>query len=133
MKNQKRILLSLIFLSFFSPYHSIQCYAQDKMNGPSKIRSTCNDEKYREGKNFLFNFYQNWISPIRGSNNCPMHPSCSQYAKNAFQILPWYEAYTKSLERLLRCGNELYLYGTIRINGTDRWHDPVIRKELNGD
>jgi hypothetical protein len=30
----------------------------------------------------------------------------------------------------LRCGNELYLYRKFRINGIDRWHDPVITKEL---
>ncbi len=58
-----------------------------------------------------------------------MYPSCSQYAKNAFHVLPWYEAYIKSLERLLRCGNELYLYRKVRINGTIRWYDPVITKE----
>jgi hypothetical protein len=129
MENKTQIFLtsSVFMLLSFSNFYVIQCHAQDKMNGPFSSKSTVPFEKYGEGKNIFFNFYQKWISPIKGSN-CPMYPSCSQYAKIAFHVLPWYEAYPASLERLLRCGHELYLYRKVMINDVFRWYDPVIIK-----
>lgn len=98
------------------------------MNGPAKPKLKNQLETYGSGDNFLLNIYQNWISPVKGGNTCPMFPACSQYTKMSFQILPWYEAYTISLERLLRCGNELDLYPALRVNGQVHWYDPVIIK-----
>lgn len=132
MDNQRHILSSLLILMAFS-FINIQfdqCHAQDKMNGPFKNKPANQFEKYGEGQNLFLNFYQKWISPVKGGNKCPMHPSCSQFAKISFQILPWYEAYINSLERLARCGHELYLYPEIRIKDTIRWYDPVLIKEL---
>jgi hypothetical protein len=117
----------------FFHFYPLQSQAQDKMNGPFEPHSKLNLESYGEGNNNFFNFYQKWISPVKGNSNCPMHPSCSQYAKEAFHLLPWYEAYPKSLERLLRCGNELHLYRRVRINDTISWFDPVLRKEESGE
>jgi len=127
MKNKKQILFGLLMLPLlrFPNFQVSQCHAQDKMNGPNKFKSTIPMEKYGEGSNLFFNFYQNWISPVRGSR-CPMYPSCSQYAKKAFHVLPWYEAYPASFERLLRCGHELHLYRKVMINRVFRWYDPVI-------
>jgi putative component of membrane protein insertase Oxa1/YidC/SpoIIIJ protein YidD len=132
MDNQKHIYYGLLILIIFSflNLHILQCPAQDRMKGPFKHKSINHLEKYGEGKNTVLDFYQKWISQVKGGNKCPMYPSCSQYAKIAFQVLPWYKAYIKSLERLLRCGNELYLYPTVRIKGNIRWYDPVLIKEL---
>jgi putative component of membrane protein insertase Oxa1/YidC/SpoIIIJ protein YidD len=104
---------------------SLDCLAKDQMKGPPKSQPTITSEDYGTGHNFLLNAYQNWISPVKGGNTCPMHPACSQYSKISFKIFPWYKAYIISLERLLRCGNELYLYPTIRIHGQTHWYDPV--------
>lgn len=125
--NRKLAFLCLLFLAFFS-LRAYTCSAQDNMKGPF-IRHSNNDfEKYGEGKNIFLNFYQKWMSPIKGGNKCPMHPSCSQYSKIAFESLPKYKAYIKSCERLLRCGKELYLYPTIQIDGITRWYDPLVIK-----
>ena len=104
--------------------------AQDKMRGPPIKKFNHYTEKYGEGTNTFLNFYQKRISPVKGGNTCPMHPSCSQYAKIAFHSLPCYTAYIKTCERLLRCGHELDLYPILYINGGRRWYDPVVyRKE----
>lgn len=128
MYTRKYIFCCLMSIIFFN-YHILQCSAQDRMKGPFKHKSIDNYEKYGEGENIFLNFYQKWISPVNGGNKCPMHPSCSQYSKIAFQVLPWYKANIKSLERLLRCGNELCLYPRVQINGKIRWYDPVVTKE----
>jgi putative component of membrane protein insertase Oxa1/YidC/SpoIIIJ protein YidD len=99
------------------------------MNGPVKSHLKNQSEAYGSGDNSFLKIYQRWISPVKGGNTCPMHPSCSQYTKIAFQILPWYQAYPKSCERLLRCGNELHLYPVTRINGKTHWYDPAIIKD----
>ncbi|MBN1999317.1 membrane protein insertion efficiency factor YidD [candidate division KSB1 bacterium] len=98
------------------------------MKGPLKKNPVNQLEIYGKGHNFALNFYQKWISPVKGGNKCPMYPSCSQYAKISFQMLPWHVAYMKSCERLLRCGHELYLYPAVRIQGQIRWYNPVIFK-----
>jgi putative component of membrane protein insertase Oxa1/YidC/SpoIIIJ protein YidD len=103
------------------------------MKEPSKPHSREHWEAYGTGKNYFLDIYQKWISPVKGGNTCPMYPSCSQYAKISFQVLPWYKAYTSSLERLLRCGNELQMYPRVRVNGQIRWYDPVITEDSNKD
>ena len=131
LDNQKHINYRLVifFIFSFSTIHVLQSFAQNRMNGPIKHKSINHLEKYGEGKNTFLDFYQKWISQVKGENKCPMYPSCSQYVKITYQALPWYKAYIKSHERLLRCGNELYLYPTVRINGSLRWYDPVITKD----
>jgi putative component of membrane protein insertase Oxa1/YidC/SpoIIIJ protein YidD len=99
--------------------------AKDKMKGPKLSQNNMLMQRYGLGENFYLNFYQKWISPIKGGNTCPMFPACSQYAKTAFQYLPWYEAYPTILERLLRCGNDLPFYPTIIINRKLYQYDPV--------
>ena len=111
-----------MFTYFCVPF----CLGQDLMNGPVKPQSKNQSEIYGAGDNTFLNIYQKWISPIKGGNTCPMYPACSQYTKITFQVLPWYEAYTISLERLLRCGNDLSFYPLIMINDHLYWYDPVL-------
>jgi tetratricopeptide (TPR) repeat protein len=101
------------------------CLTQETGEKHSTSDTEYSYEDYGEGDNTIIDFYQRWIAPVRGINKCPMYPSCSQYAKIAFSVLPWYKAYPMTLERLLRCGHELYLYPAIRINGEIRSYDPV--------
>ena len=132
---QKYFFYFRIFLIFIFPTISYidSCLAQDRMRGPSSLKIKNNYEEYGKGNNTFLNIYQKWISPVKGGNKCPMYPSCSQYAKIAFQKLAWYNAYFKSCERILRCGNELYLYRTIQINGIIRWYDPLSDKKSKNE
>jgi hypothetical protein len=123
------ISIIIIILSFHIP----SCLGEDKMKGPLGLKSKNHLENYGKGDNSFLNIYQKWISPVKGGNTCPMYPACSQYAKIAFRTLPWYKAYTSSLERLLRCGNELSLYPVIRMNDQRYWYDPVIIENPNYD
>lgn len=82
------------------------------------------NEIYGSGSNTFLDFYQNFLSPIKGGNTCPMYPSCSQYSKILFQTQPIYEAYIGTLERVLRCGHELHLYPKRKVEGGIRWYDP---------
>ena len=126
------IIKFLIIIAFFIIY-ILPCLAQDRgYEHPALDAKNCYEE-YGDGNNSVLDFYQKWISPVKGENKCPMYPSCSQYAKIAFNVLPWYKAYPLSLERLSRCGNELYLYPTIRLNGKIRWYDPVAIKQSKNE
>jgi len=129
--NRKSVIIInlIIFVILSAPLPS--CLGKDKMRGPFKPQSKYQWENYGTGDNSFLNIYQKWISPVKGGNTCPMYPACSQYAKIAFQVLPWYEAYTSSLERLLRCGNELHLYPIIKVHHQTHWYDPVITEDLN--
>ncbi|TAK54774.1 MAG: membrane protein insertion efficiency factor YidD [Bacteroidetes bacterium] len=89
-------------------------------------------ETYGSGSNFLLDFYQDWISPVKGGNTCPMYPSCSQYSKMLFDSLPVYEAYIGTFERLLRCGHELPLYNTVAIDNGIRWYDSPFSDQYIG-
>jgi len=122
------IIIAMII--YCANFYIPPCSAQDREQSAPALESKNPLEVYGEGKNSFLNLYQKWISPVKGESKCPMYPSCSQYAKIAFLVLPWYEAYTKSCERLLRCGKELYLYPTIRINGEIRWYDPIAITEI---
>jgi len=57
----------------------------------------------------LIGFYRAAISPLL-PGRCRFYPSCSAYAKEAFEILPFPVALAKSTYRILRCNpfNEGY-------------------------
>lgn len=118
--NYKIILILCVILS-----HSF-CFSQNKMNGP--LFSNLNlssDNEYGKVENSILTFYQKWISPIKGGNTCQMFPSCSQYAKVAFENYPVLFAFILTCERLLRCGRELDLYSVIVNNNELKFFDPV--------
>ncbi|MCF7806967.1 MAG: membrane protein insertion efficiency factor YidD [Candidatus Marinimicrobia bacterium] len=50
----------------------------------------------------LFKGYQALISPLFPSS-CRFYPSCSHYAIEAFEKLPWWKALPKTTWRVLRC------------------------------
>jgi putative component of membrane protein insertase Oxa1/YidC/SpoIIIJ protein YidD len=99
------------------------------MRGPIKNKERYNNEEYGKGENIIINFYQEWISPIKGGNYCPMHPSCSQYAKIAFDKYSPFKAFIMTCDRLLRCGHELYLYQTILIDDGIKFYDPISEEK----
>lgn len=135
IKNKKRSIpclskllnkYSILFFLIFA-FHS--SYGHDKMKSPHKLKIGSKSETYGYGQNKVLNFYQKWLSPVKGGDTCPMHPSCSQYAKISFEKYSWYHAFPKSTERILRCGNELYLYPIIFVKNRYRWYDPAYKPD----
>jgi uncharacterized protein len=118
---RRRCILAAISLCTFA----VLCSAQEGMRGPRPEHRPMQLEQYGTGNNVAIDFYQRYISPARGEGGCPMHPSCSQFAKIAFEQRSWYEAYVLTLERLLRCGNDLQYYPLVRVGDEVRWYDPV--------
>ena len=51
---------------------------------------------------FLIGLYKRLISPLLG-NQCRFHPSCSQYAREAFAYKPFWTACRLTLRRLVKC------------------------------
>jgi uncharacterized protein len=116
-------LLLVIFMAGNSA-----CVSQNKMSSPIKNSKKENMEEYGKGDNIVLNFYQKWISPVRGEDACPMYPSCSQYSKKSFEIFSPLKAYFLSCERVIRCGHELTLYPQTIKGGKLKWYDPVPEK-----
>lgn len=52
---------------------------------------------------WLIRFYQRFISPAIGLGKCRFHPTCSQYALEAFQYYRFTTAFMLTLWRILRC------------------------------
>lgn len=64
----------------------------------------------------LFRCYQVFVSDIDGSN-CPMEPTCSNYAIQSIRKNGLFYGTIKSFDRLHRCSHDLKYYPTILING----------------
>ncbi len=80
--------------------------------------------------NLFIRFYQDHISPIDGAR-CPMHPTCSAYARQAVEkhgpLIGWIMA----MDRLVRCGrDEVRLSRHVIINGRDKVLDPVENNDF---
>lgn len=70
-------------------------------------------------------FYQSFISRADG-NRCPMTPSCSEYAKQAFRKYGFIKGWILTCDRLLRCGrDEIRLAPSVRVAGTLHAYDPL--------
>ena len=70
-------------------------------------------------------FFQKTVSKADG-NRCPMNPSCSQYALEAFEKHGFFTAWMLTSDRLLRCGhNEIRIAPRVRKNGRLKAHDPL--------
>lgn len=70
-------------------------------------------------------FFQKYISKADG-DRCPMHPSCSHYAGQAFKRHGAVKGWILTCDRLLRCGHdEVRLSPKVRVNGRLRSFDPI--------
>jgi putative component of membrane protein insertase Oxa1/YidC/SpoIIIJ protein YidD len=78
--------------------------------------------------NGLVAFYHgplNHLSAVR-RGNCPMHPSCSQYSRQAFAAHGPIIGWMMTIDRLLRCGrNELDVAPRVFIDGQVKFYDPL--------
>lgn len=82
-----------------------------------------------ESKNDFITFYQKYISQIRGQS-CPMFPSCSVYALEAYSNYNSAIATELTADRLMRCGHDRNYYKLKYIAGNFLLVDP-IKKNLN--
>jgi len=70
-------------------------------------------------------FFQKYISRADG-DRCVMHPSCSQYAADAFERHGAIKGWILACDRLLRGGHdEVRLSPKVRVNGRLLTYDPV--------
>ena len=84
-------------------------------------------------KSFLeqsIGLYQKFLSGADGGR-CPMYPSCSAYAKQAFHSHGFLKGWILTSDRLLRCGHdELRLSGQQKIKGKYLTPDPLDRNDF---
>ena len=74
-------------------------------------------KKKEAATNDYINFYQKYISGIRGQS-CPMYPSCSNYGLKVFGETNFLSAFTMMSDRIIRCGHDHSNYSlTLRKNG----------------
>lgn len=52
---------------------------------------------------FLIDKYRKNISPLFGNNKCRFTPTCSQYAREAYEKYNFFKASYLSIWRILRC------------------------------
>lgn len=74
---------------------------------------------------FPIQFFQKSISRADG-NRCPMYPSCSHYASEAFKRHGPLKGFILTCDRLLRCGHdEVRLSPKVRIKRRLYTYDPL--------
>ena len=74
-------------------------------------------KKKETATNDYINFYQKYISGIRGQS-CPMYPSCSNYGLKVFGETNFISAFAMMSDRIIRCGHDHSNYSlTLRKNG----------------
>ena len=74
-------------------------------------------KKKETATNDYINFYQKYISGIRGQS-CPMYPSCSNYGLKTFGERNFISAFAMMSDRIIRCGHDHSNYSlALRKNG----------------
>lgn len=72
----------------------------------------------------------NHLSAVR-RGPCPMHPSCSEYARQAMAKHGPIKGWVMATDRLLRCGrDETRLAPKVWVNGRVKFYDPVDRNDF---
>lgn len=62
-------------------------------------------EKNQPESHPILGFYERFISPVDG-DRCPMHPTCSAYAREAVQRHGLFMGWIMACDRLVRCGRD---------------------------
>ncbi len=122
------VALLFLFCSFVSGVHA------SPFKGPWEKPS---DEKtaYKQETNrlnplqSLVELYRKYISPIDGKE-CPMYPSCSRYSLLCFEKHGPFIGWVMTCDRLLHERDEMCEALLIRINGVERFYDPVENNDF---
>jgi putative component of membrane protein insertase Oxa1/YidC/SpoIIIJ protein YidD len=88
------------------------------LTGFTQPTTTVNETSSKD----YISFYQKFISGIRGQD-CPMYPSCSNFAMNAFQEKSFINAFVLTSDRLMRCGHDLKDYDLTSISAGQKYLD----------
>jgi hypothetical protein len=72
----------------------------------------------------MMHFYSVVVSPVSGKH-CPMHPSCSAYAREAVSRKGLPLGVLMAFDRLHRCGHDLRFYELVYLDGAQLRYDPV--------
>jgi len=70
---------------------------------PKSIASSKNYGMFTQIALFLIKTYRLCISPLLGQT-CRFHPTCSEYALEAFRKKPFFSALWFTVKRLAKCG-----------------------------
>jgi putative component of membrane protein insertase Oxa1/YidC/SpoIIIJ protein YidD len=115
----KMTFIVLLSCAFFGCAHS------------SKERPT--ETGFIENSSPIFSFYRgplNHLSAVR-RGECPMTPSCSEYARQAFEKHGPIVGWIITMDRLLRCGrDEVVLAQQKMIDGKWKAFDPVENNDF---
>lgn len=114
-------VLSVVCIAAFLCF-SESPHAQHKMRSPHSFQKKTIQE--HGGLPSPLSLYKRYISKIDG-DRCPMYPSCSEYAKEAFLRYGPLVGLVKTADRLIRCGYNLDRYPTIWLNGRYKFIDPL--------
>jgi len=82
----------------------------------------------------VIGFYSGPLNHLSGvrRGGCPMHPSCSQYSKEAVKWNGFVTGWIMTMDRLLRCGrDELKTAPRVFVDGQWKYYDPVVQNELS--
>lgn len=120
----KYALITKVIIVFVVLFCSSQCMGQEQeervdgqiiTTGQTYFNSVL--KKKETATNDYINFYQKYISGIRGQS-CPMYPSCSNYGLKAFGETNFISAFAMMSDRIIRCGHDHSNYSlTLRKNG----------------
>ncbi|MEW6259543.1 MAG: membrane protein insertion efficiency factor YidD [Thermodesulfobacteriota bacterium] len=92
--------------------------------------AACSTPGHRASADTLIEWYREVISPVDG-DRCPMHPSCSLYAQEAFSRHGWFLGWILTSERLMRCGHdEIHLAEPIWTIDGLRYVDPLSSNDF---
>ena len=81
----------------------------------------------------IIGFYQGPLDHLNAvrTGQCPMYPSCSDYARQAAEKHGPLVGTMLACDRLIRCGrSELKTAPKIPVNGKWRYHDPVSANDF---
>ncbi|MFP4475736.1 MAG: membrane protein insertion efficiency factor YidD [Desulfatibacillaceae bacterium] len=109
--------------------------AGDAMRGPWEAPDREGETNAGEapgsfGLSFMYEGYAEYVSPIDGAR-CPMHPSCSAYARQALARHGPLVGWIMASDRLLRCGRSELSKSPRVWSGTEYLcHDPVSANDF---
>ncbi len=82
--------------------------------------------------NIMIDIYKKDLSSINfvRKGSCPMYPSCSAFAEEAFTRFNFFKAFVISSERLVRCGRDsTKKLNLIKVNNQLKYFDPLPEKK----
>jgi putative membrane protein insertion efficiency factor len=127
-------VLLCLFIAFNKPGHSQTCntafYASTPPANLTQVDTTCLNLPSQPTvipphvalARGLIHLYQITASPAKGTV-CPMYPTCSQYAYEAFTRHNPLKAWLMVSDRLMRCGADLEQYPKVLVGQGYRWFD----------